>query len=66
MASNANELRVEEGAEIANWRYETLLRAGYAEQEAVVLATRDDIDLHRACELVARGCPSGTALRILA
>lgn len=42
-----------------------LLRAGYAEREGLLLATRDGVDLHLACDLVARGCPTRTAVKIL-
>ena len=42
-----------------------LRRSGYAVGDALVLATRTDVDLHRAADLVARGCPPSVALRIL-
>jgi hypothetical protein len=50
---------------VLGWRYEELLRAGYAEREAMLLADRADVDLHLAVELLRRGCPPATALRIL-
>ena len=50
---------------VLGWRYEELVRAGYAEREAMILADRGDIDLHLAVELVSRGCPTPTAMRIL-
>lgn len=65
MATNTDTRRLDETAEILGWRYETLMRVGYPEKEALVLATRDDVDLHLACDLVERGCPSRTAVRIL-
>jgi hypothetical protein len=50
---------------IQRWRAEELERAGYRPDEAAQLAGRPDVDLHLAVELLERGCPSGTALRIL-
>jgi hypothetical protein len=50
---------------IEAWRMEELERAGYAADEAAVLATRHDVDLHTATDLLGRGCPADTALRIL-
>ena len=57
--------QLDETAEILGWRYETLLQAGYSDKEALLLATQDGVDLHLACDLVARGCPTRTAVRIL-
>lgn len=50
---------------IERWRAEELERAGYGSREAAELAGRHDVDLHLAVELLKRGCPAGTALRIL-
>ena len=47
------------------WRYEELIRAGYPEREAMILADRTDVDLHRAVELLEHGCPPAIALRVL-
>ena len=47
------------------WRAEQLELAGYGAQDAAELALRHDVDLHFAVELVARGCPSDLALKIL-
>jgi hypothetical protein len=50
--------RVETEAErIFAWRYGELRRAGFEERLAYKLALRTDIDLHRATDLVGRGCP---------
>jgi hypothetical protein len=65
VSTNTETQRLDETAEILEWRYETLLAAGYSEQEALLLATGDDVDLHLACDLVARGCPPRTAVQIL-
>lgn len=47
------------------WRFEELVRAGYEDEDAIELAFHLDIDLHAARDLVRRGCPSSTAVRIL-
>ena len=47
------------------WRFSQLVGAGFEVNHAVALAVRLEIDLHHATALVARGCPSGTAVRIL-
>lgn len=47
------------------WRLKQLIDAGYDVDDAVALATRDDVDLHDACELIGRGCAPQTAARIL-
>ncbi|MFN0156226.1 MAG: hypothetical protein ACKVUT_17770 [Gaiella sp.] len=54
-----------EGERVARWRLEQLLRAGYDETAALVLADLGHVDLHIAIGLVGRGCPPETALRIL-
>jgi hypothetical protein len=58
-------VRDTEARRILHWRYDSLVRAGYPEREALVLAAEFDADLHRAVELVQRGCPPETAVRIL-
>jgi hypothetical protein len=50
---------------VLGWRWEELRRAGYGFQDALLLAVSLDVDLHLATDLLARGCPSDTALRIL-
>lgn len=50
---------------VETWRRDTLIEAGYPAEEAVVLAGRQDVDLHRAILLLERGCDVKTALRIL-
>jgi hypothetical protein len=54
-----------ESERIQRWRAEELERAGYGPGEAAELAGRSDVDLHLAVELLERGCPTTTALRIL-
>ena len=50
---------------IQRWRAEELERAGYGSDDAAEIAARQDVDLHLAVELLERGCPASTALRIL-
>lgn len=47
------------------WRAEMLERAGYDDSAVLQLAVRRDVDLHLAVDLLDRGCPPETALRIL-
>ena len=51
--------------QIEQWRHEALARAGYNWEAATVLAASHDVDLHRAVELLERGCPMDLALQIL-
>ncbi|HWE83275.1 MAG TPA: hypothetical protein VG265_16610 [Gaiellaceae bacterium] len=55
-----------ESVRVTNWRMKTLLDAGYAYEEADVLARDHTVDLHRAVELADRGCPPAVAVAILA
>jgi hypothetical protein len=50
---------------IEHWRIEELERAGYSRRAAGRLASRLDVDLHRAVELLQRGCSPELALKIL-
>jgi hypothetical protein len=54
-----------EDERVARWRLEQLLRAGYDDTAALILADLVDVDLHLAVDLVSQGCASDTALRIL-
>lgn len=65
MSTHLETERLDETAEILEWRYETLRDAGYSDHEALLLATCDEVDLHLACDLIARGCPTRTAVQIL-
>ena len=55
----ARELPVDE------WRFRQLLRAGWPEQQALLLAADHDVDLHLACDLLANGCDPALACDIL-
>lgn len=50
---------------VEQWRLASLERAGYDRESAAVLAASHDVDLHRAVELLERGCPPELALQIL-
>ena len=50
---------------VERWRADELMRAGFDPATAIAVATRLDIDLHRARELVDRGCSPELALQIL-
>jgi len=54
-----------EAESVLRWRFEALVRGGYDAGEAMILASHVEVDLHRATDLVTRGCPTATALRIL-
>jgi hypothetical protein len=66
MSAAELEIPVEtESERIARWRAEELERAGYDADAAAQLASRPYVDLHLAVDLLERGCPAETALRIL-
>ena len=50
---------------VDDWRFQQLVAAGWPEADAVMLAARHEIDLHLACDLLAKGCDSSTAWEIL-
>jgi hypothetical protein len=50
---------------VERWRADELMRAGFDPAAAVELASRFDIDLHRATELLGRGCSAELAVQIL-
>ena len=54
-----------ESEAVARWRLSELLHAGYQWAAAVQLADNRQVDLHVATDLLHRGCPEDTALRIL-
>ena len=50
---------------VERWRAQELERAGFSEDVAAELAMRSDVDLHRAVELLQRGCAPELAAEIL-
>lgn len=54
-----------EATAVLEWRFAQLRKSGYGIEDAVMIAADTDVDLHRAADLVARGCPPALARRIL-
>jgi hypothetical protein len=52
--------------QVEDWRIEQLGRAGWSEPQALMLALDPGVDLHLACDLLAKGCSPSLALRIVA
>jgi hypothetical protein len=52
-------------SQVERWRADELERAGYDARAAAEIAARHDIDLHRAVDMIRRGCPPELALQIL-
>ena len=66
---SAAELEIPQETEedrVVRWRVHELERAGYEKRWALFLALRSDVDLHRAVDLLARGCDPSLAVKILA
>jgi len=64
-AAQFEALEEAEATEVIRWRLTQLTGSGYPLEDAVALATRLEVDLHEASNLIARGCPPELALRIL-
>jgi len=54
-----------EAEELLLLRFGALVRAGYDPGRALVLASHVEVDVVLASNLVSRGCPPETALRIV-
>jgi hypothetical protein len=67
MTTTAAQIQIEEteADRVMRWRAQELERAGYSPTAAAELAERNDVDLHRATELLESGCPAELALEIL-
>jgi hypothetical protein len=50
---------------ILRTRFHELMEGGFELEDALRLAVATHVDLHRASDLLRRGCPAETALRIL-
>jgi len=59
-------METQEMADIASWRRDQLVEAGFEPPLATALAADTQYDLHALIELVERGCPPRLAVRILA
>ena len=55
----------DEKSKVYHWRLEQLLQAGIPEQEASVLAARDDIDLHKAVQYAQQGASADQIMQLL-
>jgi hypothetical protein len=65
MAAAETTTRESERERIERWRAEELERAGYEPAAASLLASRSDVDLHYAVDLLRNGCDPELALQIL-
>ncbi len=54
-----------DAAAVFDWRFASLIRAGYVPDDAWRLASCKEVDVRLAERLLAQGCPPDTALRIL-
>jgi hypothetical protein len=61
----ADTIRPTEQELVERWRAQELERAGFPEDVAAELAMRNDVDLHRAIELLEKGCSPELAADIL-
>lgn len=50
---------------VEQWRLDALVRAGYDNEAAAVLAMSHEVDLHQAVSLIEHGCSVELALQIL-
>jgi len=64
-AAQFEQLEEPEAVEVLRWRFDVLLRVGFEIEQAAVLAANVEVDLHAAEDLMRRGCPADTAIRIL-
>jgi hypothetical protein len=65
MPTAETSVRPSEQELVERWRAQELERAGFDASAAAELAGRSDVDLHRAVELLQKGCPPDVALSIL-
>jgi hypothetical protein len=64
-AANLTTIQEPELELVEQWRHESLERAGYDAESALVLAASHEVDLHLAIHLLERGCSVSLALQIL-
>ena len=65
MTTAETPVRLTEQEIVEAWRAEELERAGFPAELAAELAMRVDVDLHRAAELLVKGCSPELAAQIL-
>ena len=54
-----------ESERVLRWRVDELSRAGYDDRLALKLGLQPHVDLHRAVELLRKGCEPALAAQIL-
>ena len=65
MPTAETHIRPTEQELVERWRAQELERAGFPEDVAAELAMRNDVDLHRAIQLLQNGCSPVLAADIL-
>ena len=65
MPTAETNIRPTEQELVERWRAQELERAGFPEDVAAELSMRNDVDLHRAIELLEKGCSPVLAADIL-
>lgn len=65
LGREASPARRSEDERVFDWRLACLQAAGFDEDASTRLARERSVDLHAALDLVRRGCPPETAVRIL-
>jgi hypothetical protein len=65
MPTAETNVRPSEQELVESWRAAELERAGFPPAAAAELASRTDVDLHDAVELLNKGCSTELALSIL-
>lgn len=50
---------------VHRWRYEQLVRLGFDDSEATLLASCSHVDLGQVRDLLSRGCDRATLMRIV-
>jgi hypothetical protein len=58
-------LQIRDELSIEDWRYQQLVKAGWPEAQALALAANHQVDLHLACDLLAKGCDPDVAWQIV-
>jgi hypothetical protein len=54
-----------EAERVERWRADELIRAGFDPDSALKLAADPTVDIHRAAQMLQRGCPPELAVQIL-
>ena len=62
---SSTEMGDDQADKVVAWRYVQLQALGFEPDVALQLASDREVDIHEAADLVNRGCPPATAVRIL-